>query len=106
VRRTKRSLNRVNARKPPSNWHAVAVVLHTSSCAAAALCRNKKYLAKDAPRLPMPSCESPDNCKCTFRHYLDRREGARRSNELGIVSVDQSKTEQRMKKGRRIHDKR
>jgi hypothetical protein len=97
-------VNPKNARKPPSNWHAVAVVLHSSSCAAAALCRNKKYLAKDAPRLPMPSCENPDNCKCTFRHYLDRRESARRSYELGIVSIDLQSTEQRTKKGRRIQD--
>ena len=94
-------------RKPPSKWHAVTVVLHTSSCAAAALCRNERFLAKDAPRLPLPDCEHPENCKCTFRHYTDRRAGARRSNELGVVSGgSQSKPEQRTQKGRRATDKR
>ena len=69
-------------RKPPLKWHAVTVVLQTSSCAAAAMCRATRFLSNEAPRLPLTGCDHPETCECKYRHYQDRRSGARRA-EVG-----------------------
>lgn len=93
-------------RKPPAKWHAVTVVLQTSSCAAAALCRHKKFLSREAPRLPMSGCDQPDDCPCTFRHFDDRRAGVRRASDVGIGGPTRGpKGEQRRSsRGRRARD--
>jgi len=92
-------------RKPASKWHAVTVVLQTSSCAAAAMCRNTRYLSREAPRLPLPKCPHPEECQCTFKHLEDRRTGVRRSADVGKGS-DKPATERRAKRGRRERDQR
>jgi len=94
-------------RKAPSKWHAVTVVLHPASCAAAALCRNTRYLANEAPRLPLPQCPHPEDCPCTFRHYEDRRAGPRRNDDVrGIHDSGKPISNRRASKGRRTGDQR
>ena len=89
-----------------TKWHAVSVVVQTSSCAAATLCRNVRYLATDAPRLPLPACDRAHECKCTFRHYEDRRASAkRRSDDVGAGGTTKPKVERRLKRGRRATDR-
>lgn len=94
-------------RKAVTKWHAVTVVLHESSCAAAALCRNTRYLASQAPRLPLPTCPHPNECPCKFRHHEDRRAGPRRDSDVG-GGLDSRKpvTNRRKSRGRRSNDKR
>jgi hypothetical protein len=93
-------------RKPLRKWHAVCVVLQTSSCAAAAMCRNNRYLSKEAPRLPLRGCDHPETCECTYRHFEDRRNGKRRSAELGVAGGSAGpKGERRKARGRRTQDK-
>ena len=75
------------------------VVVQTTSCAAAALCRNTRYVSNEAPRLPLPNCSNPAECPCTFRHFEDRRAG-----DLGARG-DQPKSEKRKIRGRRARDK-
>src|SRR5262245_25048804 len=94
------------ARKPSSKWHGVTIVLQTSSCAAAALCRNTRFLSKEAPRLPLKECDHPDSCKCTYRHFEDRRTGPRRGAELGVSGSAGPDGERRKARGRRAQDKR
>lgn len=93
--------------KASKQWHAVTVVLRESSCAAAALCRNTRFLAREAPRLPLPKCAHPEQCPCTFRHYEDRRNGPRRTAELGGTG-DSGKpgSNRRVARGRRAGDQR
>ena len=93
--------------KPSTKWHAVSVVLHESSCAAAALCRNTRFLAGQAPRLPLPNCPTPAQCPCTYRHYEDRRNGARRSADI-LRGRDSHRpaADRRTSTGRRATDKR
>jgi hypothetical protein len=94
-------------KKPPAKWHAVTVVLRESSCAAAALCRNTKFLSREAPRLPLPTCPHPEKCPCTFRHYEDRRAGPRRSADIGGgLSSEKRDINRRASVGRRATDKR
>jgi hypothetical protein len=83
------------------------VVLHDSSCAAAALCRNTRFLSRDAPRLPMVGCPHPEQCPCTFRHFEDRRNGPRRTEDLGRgLSSDKPEVNRRKSRGRRARDNR
>jgi len=93
-------------KKPPSKWHAVTIVLRESSCAAAALCRNTRFLSGDAPRLPLSQCPHPGDCPCTFRHYEDRRAGPRRSSDLGGRGSGKTANNRRSSAGRRANDKR
>src|SRR5262245_1889872 len=90
-------------RRPASKWHAVTVVLQTSSCAAATMCRNTRYLSREAPRLPLPTCPTPAECPCKFRHYEDRRAGPRRNADIG-ASSDKPTTDKRRNRGRRAKD--
>jgi hypothetical protein len=38
----------------------------------------KRYLLRDAPRLPLQTCTTPTNCSCKFRKNADRRDSDRR----------------------------
>jgi len=82
-------------------------VLRESSCAAAALCRNQRFLAGQAPLLPLPKCAHPDTCPCTYQHFDDRRRGPRRAVESG-AGLDSSKpsANRRISRGRRTDDQR
>jgi hypothetical protein len=94
-------------KKPSTKWHAVTVVLHESSCAAAALCRYTRFLASQAPRLPLPNCPTPETCPCTYRHYDDRRKGPRRSADIGGgLASAKPDVNRRASSGRRTNDKR
>jgi hypothetical protein len=86
----------------------VIVVLQTSSCAAAALCRTTRYLSREAPRLPLPACPTPDECPCKFKHFQDRRNGPRRNADMGSGSdsgSDKPPIDKRKTRGRRSRDK-
>jgi hypothetical protein len=83
------------------------VVLHDTSCASAALCRNKRFLSDEAPGLPLPDCENRDQCRCVYRHLEDRRNGLRRTADMsGSLPSDTPKINRREKRGRRAQDKR
>jgi hypothetical protein len=85
----------------------VSVVLRESSCAAAALCRNQRFLARQAPMLPLPKCAHPHACPCTYRHHEDRRSGPRRTEDTR-AGLDSSKpaANRRLSRGRRTGDQR
>ncbi len=94
-------------KKPPTKWHAVTVVLREASCAAAALCRNTRYLSREAPKLPLSTCPHPEKCPCTYRHHEDRRTGPRRSDDIGRgLRSDKREVNRRASAGRRTTDKR
>ncbi len=70
------------------------------------MCRNARFLSKEAPRLPMVGCDHPETCECTYRHFEDRRNGLRRSAELGIAGMSSGpKGDRRQVRGRRAKDK-
>lgn len=93
-------------RKPSTKWHAVTIVLRESSCAAAALCRNTRFLSAEAPRLPLAKCPHPEECPCTFRHHDDRRNGPRRTADIpGGLASDKPAVNRRGTSGRRTTDK-
>jgi len=94
-------------KKRSSRWHSVTVVLHDTSCAAATLCRNKRFLSQEAPRLPLPGCSNSEQCRCVYRHFDDRRSNLRRTADMGgALPSETPKTNRRLTRGRRAQDKR
>ncbi len=63
-------------------WHAVSVKPGPHACPAAVSGRNRRWLSRQAPLLPLPGCTQPDACRCTYQHHDDRRSGSRRVEEL------------------------
>jgi hypothetical protein len=94
-------------KKPSSKWHAISIVVQESSCATAAMCRNKRFLSAQVPMLPMRDCDRAAQCACKFKHYDDRRAGVRRTgdlhNDLKTQLLEQNR---RSKPGRRTVDSR
>jgi hypothetical protein len=62
-------------------WHAVGIVYVKPGCAACVSMKNVRFLAKEAPLLPLKNCNNPAGCKCVYKHYGDRRTGPRRTAE-------------------------
>jgi len=84
-------------------WHAVSVVGGPSACPAAVDLRGKRVLSKDAPRLPLPTCPQSSKCRCTYRHYSDRRAVVRRASDRGL-STGMVRKDRRQLQGRRADD--
>ncbi len=65
------------------SWKAVAILANDEACAAARLLRGKRFLSRNAPRLPLPECSKQDSCDCKYRHLGDRRGPPRRAGDEG-----------------------
>jgi len=86
-------------------WHAVVIVPSGHACEAAILLKGHRFLSKDAPRLPLECCPSPEHCHCTYRHFSDRRGGSRRGTDRGEpITRRPTVGERRSKRGRRTSD--
>jgi hypothetical protein len=63
---------------PSSNrFHAVTIHFRQDACPAVRMYASTKFLAKEAPRLPLENCTAP-NCRCRYEHSDDRRTETRR----------------------------
>jgi hypothetical protein len=63
-----------------------------------------RFLAEDAPRLPLPDCGAGAACRCAYKHHADRRHKARRAEELIGLRRPHAGKERRQKVGRRSTD--
>jgi hypothetical protein len=93
-------------KKPPPDptWHAVHVAAGPGACPAAIALGKQRFLSKEAPRLPLKECTSPDTCKCAYRHHKDRRATPRRSSDQGGISRPRNEGDRRAQRGRREED--
>ena len=88
---------------PKQPWHAVGVVGGTTACKPALQIKGKRFLATEAPPIPLPDCTSSWRCKCVYRHYSDRRGTPRRIADRGMFGR-QVASERRQQRGRRADD--
>jgi hypothetical protein len=88
-------------------YHAVVIKFSQNGCAAAKAIAGRRFLATEAPTLPLPECDV-SNCDCHFAHYDDRRARQdRRSPFATSMSTDGTgsfKRERRDSKDRRSDD--
>jgi hypothetical protein len=84
-------------------YHAVSILPGASACASAYRTAGQRFLSREAPRLPLPSCDAR-TCGCRFKHHKDRRAGPRRHSDVGLVSAPSQGKERRQSRGRRAED--
>ena len=113
VRRTQKSISERPAPKreaQPSvretqstKFHAVSIRLGRNACTTAKEIQGERFLASEAPQMPLPGCDVSD-CQCRFVHYKDRRATDDRRNPysgtMGITTGN-LKQEQRTGQDRR-----
>ena len=83
------------------SWKAVAIVAGDSACTAATQLRGKRFLSRNAPRLPLPECSKQDQCQCKYRHLADRRGSQRRSAEENRIVPTQPVAKEQRRPGER-----
>jgi hypothetical protein len=91
-----------DAAPQPLPYRAVSVAPTRASCPAAVAIRDKRFLAGEAPTLPLPMCTWPLSCPCKLKLHNDRRARPRREDgpsELKNLSKD------RRQSGRRATDR-
>lgn len=80
--RKKQQTNRVDS-APSQPVHPYAAVkikpIKHHSCEAAYEASCRIFLKSEAPFLPLRDCGRPNQCRCSYVHYNDRRQGSRRS---------------------------
>jgi hypothetical protein len=86
-------------------YQAVAVIACSRACVAATQVQGVRFLARQAPRLPLAECDRAGQCACRFEKHADRRVGVQRSpyNNSGVVSYGGA--ERRRLRGRRATDR-
>lgn len=93
-----------STRSGKRTWHAVSIVARGAACEQAMALRERRFLSKEAPPLPLPDCPFHHRCSCIYRHHADRRTGPRRTvDETGIRSM-RTNDERRAGRGRRSGD--
>lgn len=97
----------VAPRRKVSSHHAVVVVPGRHACPAAYALRDRRFLSREAPALPLQGCGA-EHCTCRYEHHSDRRKGARRTSDLGVSIDGHLGLEQRESstRGRRKSDRR
>lgn len=85
-RRSNRAASRPRKRANPkfavnkkSKFHAVSLRFSSNACAAAKALQGERFLATEAPKLPLADCDA-HSCECHFTHHDDRRSGKDRRN--------------------------
>ena len=85
-------------------FHCVTLV---GNCPALEGYKGKRFLATDAPPLPVPECTSA-RCQCHYTHHADRRDPNTDRRALGRLAEEQytlvGNPERRGSRGRRKSD--
>lgn len=72
--------------KSGGDYHAVSIKPGSYACSAVNEIAGQRFLAREAPELPLPGCTAT-NCGCHFVHYPDRRAGKDRRSPFGAGGV-------------------
>lgn len=107
IRRLKRPVPDARPQAPATTvsgaFYAAAVVPDEHACAAALAASGHRYLAREAPRIPLPECTRPLECQCRIARLNDRRKTDRR--DALSFSRWYSGIERRRGPGRRTTDR-
>ncbi len=97
----------VRVQQAPRPFHAVSINCdRRQACRTARGFGERRFLAREAPNLPLPSCDKA-TCTCRYEHHDDRREDLRRAADEGRAEHHYSGPERRrQQRGRRRRDER
>jgi hypothetical protein len=100
--------------RPPKQKAQAAIVFRavelqpcTHPCEVAIAIAGKRFLAGEAPVLPLPGCRR-SHCRCSYKKFDDRRASQRRDTSLYNVAAAKVREEgnRRVNIGRRATDRR
>ncbi len=92
------------SKTPGLRYHCVTVNAGKHACPAAGALKDVRLLSAEAPRLPLPDCAMPADCRCTYRHHDDRRAGPRRARDRNERPEPWPSSDRRRSIGRRATD--
>jgi len=103
-KRGKSSYSQSPIRTARKLFHGVSIRPGESgACEAAQNLENRRFLADEAPMLPLADCSNPTDCRCKYQHFDDRRTDARRESDIGLPMKDHP-NDARTGAGRRVTD--
>lgn len=85
-------------------FQAISIFRGIKACALANQLSEQRFLAKDAPPLPLPGCTMPESCECVYLKHRDRRAAQRRVIDFSASQRLYTGKERRVLKGRRMTD--
>ncbi len=87
-----------------SLFHGVCVVPDpVCACDAVQDLTGVRFLAEEAPKLPLSDCSNAMTCGCKYQHFDDRRTDLRRESDIGLPMRDHPE-DARSGFGRRVTD--
>lgn len=69
-----RKPNKSERSPTPKRYAAVMIDHQDFPCSAAFDRSTQLYLACEAPKLPLETCDRPEKCRCKYVHFDDRRQ--------------------------------
>jgi hypothetical protein len=87
------------AARPGGPFSGVEIRIRGGACRSARQLEGRRFLAKNAPALPLPRCTAA-RCSCTFAKLPDRRTEGRRL-DYGSLSASLLRENNRRKQERR-----
>jgi hypothetical protein len=89
---------------PARAFQAVSIFGGANPCPTSRQLRDHRFLAKDAPPLPLAGCAHPNTCECRYLKHKDRRTESRRfGGDIYAMRRDFT-VERRKRRGRRAGD--
>lgn len=89
---------------PVPRFQAIAIFRGVRACQIAKKFGDHRFLARDAPVLPLSACTMPQNCECKYLKFKDRRTEPRRLVDFGTATRVFASTNRRSFRGRRKAD--
>lgn len=88
-----------------ATFHAVSIKPGAYACTQANEMAGERFLATEAPDIPLPDCQS-SNCECHFVHHDDRRGGKDRRSPFtsGGLAAATGKYAQERREGKERRD--
>mgnify|MGYP000571269059 CR=1 FL=1 len=86
--------------KIKSKYHGITIHQTSNACLSVKNIQGKRYLADEAPRLPIVGC-STMKCRCKYEDLDDRRSGEDRRYPSDAFNNMYSAEEHRLRKDRR-----
>ena len=93
-------LNKGEPKPPPapkvhSPFQAIAIYRGLEACDMARKFSEHRFLAREAPTLPLQGCTMSQTCLCRYLKFRDRRAEARRLNDFSAATRMYSQSERR-----------
>jgi len=92
---------------PPSRYSSVSIMLPRNCCSSAQSLAGARFLAQEAPQLPLADCTITP-CKCGFIRHKDRREEDEDRRAIHGLRAElhalHTGEERRKRRGRRSYD--